>query len=502
VVVILAAGTPAAAAEGLSRRQKGDLAIRARAILKQHCAECHAGAEHQGTIEVLTYSRLIATGPNPVPFVAPEKVAASQVIQFLEEGSMPPGDRPRPTDEEIGTLKEWIQAGAPSYPAAFDDHTTLQTIVADLRQHPEEAAQLRYFSLAHLVQDGAAVPDLKKVEFDLQKALTWCGVKPPEGRPAAEPVDGTATLFRFDVQHAGWDDRTLFFRSPKGGKQDLARLTPYDLILLEYPFAARLEPADVLAKPFDDYFQTAGLGRRVPFIRADWLAEKLAIKAPLADDLRSLGELAAELKKRGSPELGKEEKMPCGPATRAFAAKNPVPPAPKTASVRPILPLAAWYTGDCQTEAAGFSVLAEAVDLQGKKLTTMVKGTPFRIKVKTDRKINYVLLSVYANGQVDIMRTKQGGFLEAGEHALTPEQAGAIRITDILTGEARATEYFVLLASTEAITPPTVVRSRHSNSPDCESDKRYPIYRFLPDDNALDSTKVVRKVIALTVTDN
>ena len=46
----------------------------------------------------------MATGPNPVPFVAPGKVAASQVIQFLEDGSMPPGDRPRPTDEEVNGL--------------------------------------------------------------------------------------------------------------------------------------------------------------------------------------------------------------------------------------------------------------------------------------------------------------------------------------------------------------------------------------------------------------
>jgi hypothetical protein len=168
--------------------------------------------------------------------------------------------------------------------------------------------------------------------------------------------------------------------------------------------------------------------------------------------------------------------------------------------MRPILPLAAWYTGDSQTEAPGFSVSAEAVDIEGKTLITMVKGTQFRIKVKTDRKINYVLLAIYATGEADIVPTRQSGLLEAGEHTLTYEGTGAIRITDILTNEERATEYFVLLASTEAIPAPTVVRSRHSRNPDCDDEKRYPIYRFLLDEAALDPAKVVRRVVAVTVT--
>ena len=112
----------------------------------------------------------MAAGPNPVPFVSPGQDEASQIIQFIEDGSMPPGDRPRPTDEETGTLKEWIRETAPSYPRDFDDRTTLEAMLADLRQHAEEAPHLRYFSLAHLIRDNEPLPDLKKVEFDLQRA--------------------------------------------------------------------------------------------------------------------------------------------------------------------------------------------------------------------------------------------------------------------------------------------------------------------------------------------
>src|SRR5207237_7053334 len=131
--------------------------------------------------------------------------AASQVIQFLEDGSMPPGDRPRPTDEEVDILKKWVAANAPSYPVAFDDDTTLRVMFDDLETHAADAPHLRYFSFAHLVREDGPVPDLRAEEGKLHRALVGCGVKKPP-----EPVDDTATLFRFDTRKAGWDRREQF----------------------------------------------------------------------------------------------------------------------------------------------------------------------------------------------------------------------------------------------------------------------------------------------------
>ena len=503
VVVVLAAATPVRGDDTLSRRERGDLAIKARAILKKHCFECHGGPESRGTIKVLDHSGMIANAPNPLPFVAPGKAATSLVIQFLEDGSMPPGDRTRPTNEDIKTLKEWVQATAPSYPFDFNDAATLDVMLRDLDNRPDDAPHLRYFSLAHLIREGAELPDLKKAESELYRSLTWCGVKPPPGKLAAEPVDDSATLFRFDVRHAGWDNRELFYRSPKDGKPDMYRITPYDVILLEYPFASALDPADGIAKKLDAYFTKTQLALRVPFLRADWVAERLAMKAPLADDIRSLNELATALKKENSPELGKEAKIPCGTPSRAFAGKNPVPAAEKASPARPILPLSAWYTGDCQPDAPQFSLKVEAVDLAGKQLKETNTKTPFRLKVTTDRKIHYVLLMVWADGEAAIQPTKQEGLLEkAGDHFLVPQGKGAFQIPGILTGEAKANEYFVLLASTEKIPMPTVILSRHSRGPDCLDEKRFPVFRFVFDADAkFDQSQVVRKVVAVTVTE-
>ncbi len=137
----------------LSRREKGDLAIQARGILKKYCSECHSGeASQRGTILVLDHTKLVAAGPNKVPFVFPRNPNASQIVQFIEDGSMPPGFRPRPTDDEIATLKKWIAESAPSYPKAFDNRNTLKVMLDDMDRQPAESIRyLRYLSLAHLV---------------------------------------------------------------------------------------------------------------------------------------------------------------------------------------------------------------------------------------------------------------------------------------------------------------------------------------------------------------
>ena len=59
----------------------------------------------------------------------------------------------------------------------------------------------------------------------------------------------------------------------------------------------------------------------------------------------------------------------------------------------------------------------------------------------------------------------------------------------------------MLLASSDPLPTPVIVRSRHSRSPACDKKAQYPIYRFVfPSDAKFDPTKVVRKVIPLTVT--
>jgi hypothetical protein len=314
------------------RREKGDLAIQSRSILKKYCGECHNGqAGSRGTIAVLDYPKLVASGPNPVPFVLPKNADASQVIQFIEDGTMPPGNRARPTSDEIAVLKKWIAESAPSYPAAFDEQYTLRVMLDDLgRQAPALIPYLRYVSLAHLVGEGPPA-NLGLVESKLRTALTGYS---QDASSALVAVDDCATLFRFDIRSVGWDSRELFFSAAKGAAAGLSTFMPYDLILLEYPHGFRLPPDHPQTARLNQYFKTTRQVQPIPFLRADWLAEKIGKDTPLADDLKSLIDLRQSLEKEGSPALGLEKKMPCGPKLRAFADRDQIVTPPRGKACR------------------------------------------------------------------------------------------------------------------------------------------------------------------------
>jgi hypothetical protein len=490
----------------LSPREKGNLAIQARSILNKYCSECHNGKSgSRGTITVLDHSKLLATGSNPIPFVLPKKAEASQIIQFIEDGTMPPGNRARPSADETAILKKWIAASAPSYPISFDEQSTLKAMLDDLEsQPPNVIPHLRYFSLAHLVGEGGALNSLGAAELQLRAALNWCN---PGMVPAPVPVDGTATLYRFDIHQMGWDGRELFFSAPKGAAAGLSNLTPYDLILLEYPHGFRLPDDHPQSSRLNEYLKKAKQIQPVPFLRADWLAAKIGKDKPLAADLKSLNELQQSLKSQGFPPLRQEAKVPCGLKPRAFIDREQLTAAARPESL-PVLPLGSWYLGDCRTEPAPFAVKVEAITADSKPVKSLTKGTPFRLRVTTDHDIHFVLLMVWADGSVVVQATNKGSFLSSGSSMLMPvdkdnKAQGAFQITDILTGETKAMEYFVLLASSTELPTTTIVKSRHASTQTCEEELRFPISRFFFDPEAkkdFDPSRVVRVVVPLEVT--
>lgn len=488
-LLALALAAPASAADP-TPREKGDLAIRARFVLKTYCHDCHGGAQSRGRFVALNYLNLVATGSHPVPFVAPGKPDESQVVQFVEDGSMPPGTRKRPTADERKVLKDWIAAGAPSFPAEFDDGFTVQSMLDDLRRQKDGDAQhLRYFTLAHLVRDADPFKlNLQRVEDELSAALCALDATSPKDRRVIAPVGDTATLYRFDVRALDWDNRELFFRPvSKGTSPSVYDLTAYDLLLFEYPHASAPDPQ------LRDYLTQAKLARPVPFLRADWVSRALAKDSPLAEDLRSLTELSKALRAQRDPELGKESGMPCGTRSRTLGGPEP------GASV------GAWYSGDVTPSRLPFALSAGIVDLEGKPLESVAAGQPFRIAVSGKKNARFVLLMRHADGELRVQPTNMKGMLDADEVELTPETTNAFKISDLPAGEEKATEYFVLLAAelNGEFPAPVVVQSRHKTL-DCDAEKRLPVYRFVFDDRKVpggfDPARVVRRVIPVPVT--
>ncbi len=496
LLVACAAAAPAAARDQpvpkLTPRQRGDLTLQARAVFQQYCSECHGGKKPRGTLGVLQHDQLVAK-TNPVPFVVPGNPAGSQVVQFLEDGSMPPGTRPRPRPEEVAAIKQWIAAGAPRFPAAFDDAGTLQAIAEDVAAHPADAPHLRYLSFSHLVTPENPRPDLAAAEKNLQRALRGAGV----GTNALpEPVDDAATLFRLDTRKVRWDDREVFTTFNEGKTGGVFPLTPYDLLLLEYPHLPTAPtPADL-----GRYLADAKMVRPVPFLRADWLADALFAREqprPLAGDLKSLAELSAELAKSGG--------APAGPAYRPFdELKQPpavaLPPARAAA-----LPFASWYSGDVAVEPPPLAVTWEFVGEDSGPLKAIPYGTPFKLRLSGRKNLRFRLLLAGSEGTVRDQATNRDGIFNADQIDLTPGPGAAFRITPVRKG---ATEYFVLFVSESPLPRVSIVRSKHRTL-DAE-EGRYPVTRFLlnteakPDDGfdpaKWDPARVVRKVIPIPLT--
>src|SRR5262249_58458413 len=95
------------------------------------------------------------------PFLTPGAADASQLMRLVEDGSMPPGGRDKPTVEERQVLRDWINADAVPYPRRFDDAYVQGSILADLgsRVKAEDRPHVRYFSLHNLMPDDA-LPNL------------------------------------------------------------------------------------------------------------------------------------------------------------------------------------------------------------------------------------------------------------------------------------------------------------------------------------------------------
>jgi mono/diheme cytochrome c family protein len=488
----------------LTRREKGDLAIKARAILHKYCSDCHGEKPRHGDISVVKHSTLIATGL-PIPFVNREKPKdRSQIIEFLEDGSMPPGGRDRPSTTDIATLKKWIEeAASASYPMAFDDRTTLDAMLTDFEQqsdkNPDAAPYLRYLSLAHLIRDDQELPNLELVEQRLRQALLALSNKPV----VPVPVDGSATLFRLDIRSLGWEAGGLFRRVVKDmPRPDVYPMVPFDLILLEYPFGMMLSAKDDLNPRLGKFLDRTKQLRPMPFLRADWLANTLydfstvpPKSRPLAEELKSLVALAAAKQKDAKP-------LPCGLPSRAFLDANPVDMVhPPIGTAMP--PFSSWYSSDINPDPFGLTFEA-VLPLKGFKTTKEVDlGEEYKFRVTAKREVRFLLVNVRATGNILETKTNGGNVLSPGPDGariLGHTSGGAFNAPSFLTGKPE-TEHWILIAAETEIPPPTIVCSIHSDSPDCrEKDPRpSPIWRFIFDapSDKFDPNKAVRKVVSI-----
>jgi hypothetical protein len=194
------------------------------------------------------------------------------------------------TDDEIATIRKWIETGA-DFPdlekkksELLDEQYVLKHIEAHARGAGQDGKNFRYFSLAHIYNNPDTTEyDLQLYRAALSKAINSLHRQPEIVLPVA--VDPHKTIFGLDLRRVGWDDPAIWLQ-----------------VLQKYPYGLRFNEED-LQNATDEINTRLGGGNRlrnlIPYVRADWFVAT-ATRPPLYDVLLKVPATEAELEK----ELG------------------------------------------------------------------------------------------------------------------------------------------------------------------------------------------------------
>jgi len=472
-----------------TRREKGDLAIRARHILNTYCGKCHDGSSPQN-IRWIARDHSTTKADTPVRFVQPKAANESQILELIQDGSMPPAGMKRPSSTEIETLQKWITLGAPSFPKEFDHNTTLDLIHDDAAKlNKADLQHYRYLSLAHLVGPDGDPKKLGQAEFQLQNALLRA-TKMQQYK--AEPIDDSATLFRLDLRPVHWSEPDLFTKTNLNRAAGKAAIVPFDLLLLEYPFATLL-PAK--HKLYESYLNASQQLLPVPYLRSDWLAEKLANDAFLSSQMLSLSELGKEISANPNGPVSE------GPEVRRFEDAKlltfPVPPPGE----RAIVPLSGMTFSSLNAAKPPFELKWKIVDSSSKALDTVKVAQPFRIQLESTETTRVQLFHVLneSDGPITPVSLDGGNILEAGKPRDLKLASGARPDKAFVVGTIPENvenyrEFYIAIATPKEMPAPQIIRSVHAGN------NIWRFYYKFDTENAFDASTAVRVLISFPVT--
>ncbi|MGN6133198.1 MAG: SHD1 domain-containing protein [Aureliella sp.] len=185
------------------------LAEQAQTILQAACYRCHGedGASEGGFNFVVNLEKLSRT------IAKPGNAAQSQLYQRMtasDDSQMPPvGEEPRPTAEQLATIKAWIEAGSPSLPTTqkrpfITNEQIIDAIYADVQKQPERSRRfMRYFTLTHLYNAGVSEDELQTYRNAFTKlinSLSW-----NTSLISPRPIDSARTVMGIDIRDLFWN---------------------------------------------------------------------------------------------------------------------------------------------------------------------------------------------------------------------------------------------------------------------------------------------------------
>lgn len=463
----------------------GDLAIQARSILKKHCAECHDGqASNRSSLSVMDYSQLVNPDRKLPAFVKSKTPLGSQIVQFMEEGSMPPGDRPRVSAADIAIVKSWINEGAVAYPAKFDSSFAYAAILADVKSLPDaDRKSYRYFTLNHLVEEDKAGGELAKMRDSFRQTLNSVSRKELD---SLKGVDATNLIFRVDIRETGWGTQAFRQLINMNGKTgDIpSTFTIFDYMLLEYPLG-EMPPATKDAEALAElWLRPISQIRPVSYVHADWFAKALD-GTPLKADIRRLLELGAKARGINAPENKALDFRP-----EDLPAIN-VRPTTKTI---PIVPIDAMYLSDYEPKPPAPKVELTILNGAGKQASKFKPGDKLKMELRSSDTVYVELVQIEPNGAV---YAHGGGRVQAN---VQKELEFGDKTKELVLGDLKGKQRFILFAGLEQFPEVELLESTHDREPmERYVHRFYELPKKIGDPLKFDPSKMARKTAIITV---
>jgi len=405
-LVLLLVGSTAVAADSTA----ADLAVRARQILVKHCSECHGEKPNPSTLTVVDHAKLLGA-KGPVTLIRPGATSGSQVVELIEEGSMPPGDRAKVSKEDAKILRDWIESGAGQYPIRFDDEFAYRTILEDVKKLPAaDIKNTRYLTLHYLAADGSNA-DITTARKDFIAGVQSVIKK---NAPGPEPLDATQTVFRLDIAQSDWGSKAFTRLNNKGGQVGNPLGNLFDVVLLEYPYGVIPRQSAAFDELVPLFLAKAEQVRPFAFVRGDWFVDTVTT-APLADDLHEL--------------MRRFKSVPPGLST----PKPPLARRPEAAATPPdvvALPaLDAWYGPDPPAHAespANFTTDTYDRSMNQVK-RQFVHGDRFRLRYGADVDAYFQYLWIDAVNMITPSTVEDVKAKARGEKSLPDEPTDFVR---------------------------------------------------------------------------
>ena len=95
---------------------RSELAAKTRAIFQERCYDCHKYDVARGGIKILHHRLLVSVRKVVIPGRPEESELYQLLVSPNEDRRMPPEPGKRLSAEEIETIRQWIEEGAPPFP--------------------------------------------------------------------------------------------------------------------------------------------------------------------------------------------------------------------------------------------------------------------------------------------------------------------------------------------------------------------------------------------------